>query len=45
MVGFDPIVRVLGGVLEAVGEELIDHSSERPGPVGHDLARPAVSTY
>jgi len=43
MVGLDPIVRVLLGVLKRARDQLIDDGEERPGPVGHDLGRLAVS--
>ena len=44
MVGFDPIVRILLGVVERVRHELLDHRAQRRCPVGHDLDRFAVST-
>jgi hypothetical protein len=42
VVGFDPIVRVLVGVVERRRDELIDHRPERPGPVRHDFGRIAM---
>jgi hypothetical protein len=44
VVGFDPIVRILLGVVERVRHELLDHRAQRRSPVGHDLDRFAVST-
>jgi hypothetical protein len=43
MVGFNSIVRVLVGVVERAWHELIDDGEKRPGSVGHDLGRLAVS--
>src|SRR4051812_40901495 len=42
VVGFDPIVRVLAGVVRRPGYQFIDHSAQRWRPVGHDLRRLAV---
>ena len=42
VVGLDPIVRVLLGVVERGRHELIDDGEERPGPIGHDLGRLAM---
>jgi hypothetical protein len=42
VVGFDPIVRVLLGVVERRRDELIDHRPEGPGPIGHDFGRIAT---
>jgi hypothetical protein len=39
VVGFDPIVRVLLGVVERRWDELIDCRPERPGSVRHDFGR------
>jgi hypothetical protein len=39
MVGFDPIVRVLLGVVERGRHELLNDREQGPGPVGHDLSR------
>ena len=39
VIGFDPIVRVLLSVVERARDQLIDHSPQRPGPVGHHLSR------
>jgi hypothetical protein len=41
---FDPIVRVLSGVVEAVGEELIDDGEQGPSSIGHDLGWIAMHT-
>jgi hypothetical protein len=38
-VGFDPIVRVLLGVVERGRYEFLNDREEGPGPVGHDLSR------
>jgi hypothetical protein len=43
MVGFDPIVRVLAGVVERGGDQLLDNSSERPGAVRDHFGRRGVS--
>ena len=43
MVGFDPVVRVLGGVMKRAGQQLDDRPRERRSPVGHDLFGCAVS--
>ena len=42
VVGFDPVVGVLLGVVEAAGEQLLDRSGQGRGPVGGDLGRFAV---
>jgi hypothetical protein len=44
MVGLNPIVRVLLGVVERGGDELIDHGGQRPRPIGDHLGRLDVST-
>ena len=33
---FDPIVRALPRVVKRAGEQLVDHNTERSGPVSHD---------
>ena len=42
VVGFDPVVRVLLGVVKRAWHELIDGREEGPGPVGDDLGRLAM---
>ncbi len=42
MIGLDPVVRVLGGVMERVGHEFAKRSCARRCPIGHNLARLAV---
>jgi hypothetical protein len=37
MVCFDPIVRILPGVVKRARHEFLDHRAERGRPVGHDL--------
>jgi hypothetical protein len=43
MVGFDPVVRILLGVMAHGGHELLDHRAQRWGAVGHDLDRVTMS--
>jgi hypothetical protein len=43
MVGFDPIVRILLGVVKRGRDQLIDHRALRGRTVGHDLDRFTVS--
>jgi hypothetical protein len=43
MIGCDPMVRVLVGVVERARHERIDHGEERPGPIRDDLGRLAMS--
>jgi hypothetical protein len=42
VVGFDPVVGVLGGVVERRGKELRDDADGGVGPVGGDLDRRAI---
>ena len=42
MVGCDPTVRVLLGVVEHRGDQLIHDGAQRPGPIGHDLRQLAM---
>jgi hypothetical protein len=44
VIGLDPVVRVLLGVVEGGWDELIDDGAQRPGPIGDHLGRLAVST-
>jgi hypothetical protein len=43
MVGLDPIVRVLLGVVKRARDQLADHRTERPSAVAHHLRRLTVS--
>ncbi len=42
VVGFDPVVGVLGGVVKCSRQELHDHPDRGVGPVGRDLGWRAV---
>jgi hypothetical protein len=42
VVGFDPVVRVLLGVVKRGRDQLIDGREEGPGPIGDDLDRLAM---
>ena len=42
VVGYDPIVRVLVGVVERGRHQLINDLQQCPRPIGHDLSRIAM---
>ena len=44
VVSFDPVVRVLLGVVEHARDQLLDGRAERRGSIGHDLDRFAMGT-
>jgi len=44
VVGFDPVVFVLAGVVKRGRNQLLDHVGQRRCPVGDDLARVAVDS-
>jgi hypothetical protein len=43
VIPFDPVVRVLRGVMKNVGEKVVDDAQQRCGQVGGDLPRPGAA--